>query len=224
MAESRGADMVEPALIFTTSFFVAFSGALMPGPLTAVTVEHVFRRGYPAAPLVTLGHGLLEAAVVALLLLGLGDHLARPSVTGIIGLAGGLVLAWMSYGMIRGALAGKLSLEGSGGKGRAGRSPFWGGVIATATNPYWFLWWGTIGAGYVALSRHHGYPGVALFFGGHILADFLWFSLLALVLASGKRWLNNEIYRWIIFGLGLFLGLFSLYFFWWGLNIFLGKG
>ena len=216
--------MVQLALIFTTSFFVAFSGALMPGPLTAVTVEHAFRRGCLAAPLITLGHGLLEAVVVVLLLVGLGDYLARPGVTGIIGLAGGLVLAWMGCGMIKRALSGKISLEGPSEGGGAGRSPFWGGIIATVTNPYWFLWWGTIGAGYVALSRHHGYPGVALFFSGHLLADFLWFTLLALVMATGKRWLTDEIYRWIVFGLGLFLSLFSLYFFWSGLELFLGRG
>lgn len=210
--------MLELGLIFTTALFVGLSGAIMPGPLTAVTLEHTFRRGYPAAPLVTLGHGLLEIAVVILLLVGLGDYLTLPSIAGSIGMAGGAVLAWMSYGMIRKAAGGLLSLEGAAGKEQIGRSPFIDGLIATVSNPYWFLWWATIGAGYVALSRERGLSGVLSFFGGHILADFLWFSLLALLIVTGRRWLTDGVYRWLVGGLGIFLAVFSIYFFWWGLK------
>ncbi len=213
--------MFELTLIFTTALLVGFSGALMPGPLTAVMVEHTFRRGYPAAPLVTLGHALLEAVMVILLLLGLGSYLTLPFLAGIIGMAGGLVLAWMGWGMIRSVARGTLSfnptMKGSGRRG----STFWNGLVATACNPYWFIWWATVGAGYVALSRNSGLPGILSFFSGHILADFLWFSFLAAALVSGKRWLTDRIYRWIVFGLGIFLCAFSIYFFRSGLLVYM---
>ena len=215
--------MLELVLIFTTALIIGFSGALMPGPLTAVTVEHALRRGFPAAPLATLGHALLEAVMVILLIVGLGEYLALPYITAGIGVAGGLVLAWMGCGMIRSAVRGALSLDISSRESRRKNSTFWSGLIATASNPYWFLWWATVGAGYVALSRNHGIPGVLLFFSGHILADFLWLSLLAAALVSGKRWLTDGIYKWIVFGLGLFLCAFSFYFFWSGLQIILGR-
>ncbi|MGI6600841.1 MAG: LysE family transporter [Dethiobacteria bacterium] len=214
--------MLELNLIFTTALLVGFSGAVMPGPLTAVTVEHALRRGYPAAPLVTLGHALLEVVMVILLLVGLGNYLARPSVTGVIGVAGGLVLAWMGFDMIKNAAGSTLLLESSSGDGQRARSPFWGGLIATASNPYWFLWWATIGAGYVVHSQNYGISGALFFFSGHILADFIWLSLLAVALVSGKRWLTDRFYQGIIFGLGLFLCAFSLYFFWSGLQMLSG--
>lgn len=209
---------MELVLIFTTAFFVGLSGALMPGPVTAVLTEHALRRGFGAAPLVTLGHAVMEALVVVLLVLGLGGYMDRPLVAGVIGLAGGAVLAWMGYGMARAGIQRSLSLDGGGKAGperRAG-GPVAAGALATVANPYWFLWWATIGAGYVALSREHGLRGVLLFFGGHILSDLAWLSLLAAILVTGKRFITGRIYNGIVAALGIFLIAFSLYFLWTG--------
>ena len=40
----------------------------------------------------------------------------------------------------------------------------------SAANPYWLIWWLTIGRGYDMFSMKYGWLGVALFFIGHILA------------------------------------------------------
>ncbi len=211
--------MLELTLIFTTALLVGFSGALMPGPLTAVTVEHTLRRGYLAAPLVSLGHALPEVITVILLVVGLGDYLALPNVAGVIGVAGGMVLAWMAYGMIRSATMKDFSLGIANGRFKSRNSPFGDGIIATITNPYCYLWWGTIGAGYVTLSQNHGIPGVIFFFCGHILSDFIWLSLIAGALVSGKRLITDRVYKAIVISLGLFLCGFSLYFFWSGIRM-----
>ena len=66
-------DFGHPAAIFVSSFIVGLSGAMMPGPLLAVTIRHASVRGFSAAPLLVLGHAILEAALVCLLLFGLTD-------------------------------------------------------------------------------------------------------------------------------------------------------
>jgi threonine/homoserine/homoserine lactone efflux protein len=43
-----------------TSFIVALSGALMPGPLLTLTVGEAARRGFWAGPLIIVGHALLD--------------------------------------------------------------------------------------------------------------------------------------------------------------------
>ena len=53
--------------IFFTSFVIALSGALMPGPLLTVTISESARRGFVAGPLLIAGHGLLELALVVAL-------------------------------------------------------------------------------------------------------------------------------------------------------------
>jgi threonine/homoserine/homoserine lactone efflux protein len=85
-----------------TSFVVALSGALMPGPLLTITVGEAARRGFWAGPLIILGHGMLELTLVILLLVGLGSILNTPLILGTVGLVGGGVLAWMGLGLIAG--------------------------------------------------------------------------------------------------------------------------
>lgn len=119
--------------LFATAFMVAFSGALMPGPLLTVAINHSLRRGVMAGPLISLGHGLMEILVVGALLVGLGRVLEHGLVAAAVALGGGLVLAWMGYGMIREGWLGELTLDLTGGKEqREGRGAFAAGVVATA--------------------------------------------------------------------------------------------
>ncbi|MFA5807374.1 MAG: hypothetical protein WC978_03285 [bacterium] len=48
-------DFGHPAAIFVSSFIIGLSGAMMKGPLLAVTIRHASIRGFSAAPLLVLG-------------------------------------------------------------------------------------------------------------------------------------------------------------------------
>ena len=52
--------------IFFTSFCIALSGALMPGPLLTVTISETTRRGLLVGPLLIIGHSILELILVVL--------------------------------------------------------------------------------------------------------------------------------------------------------------
>ncbi len=206
-------------IIFVTAFIVGLSGAMMPGPVTAAVAEQSMRRGIIAGPMIVLGHGLLEVFVVVLLILGLAQFMAIDFVAGFLGVGGGLILLWMGYGMIKNAVSGKLSLENIGEERQPKKnSPFLAGIWTTLSNPYWFIWWATVGAGYVVFALNYGGPGLFSFFTGHILSDLFWFSLLAVVFATGKKFLTDRIYAGIISGLGVFLWGFAIYFLWSGIN------
>ncbi len=207
-------------LLFSTAFVVGLSGAMMPGPVTAVTIDHALKRGVGAAPLIAFGHGITEVVIVVLLVVGLGRMLEFPAVAGVIGIGGGAVLAWMGWGVIRSARSGEVSLsaEQQDGGGHGGVGPVGAGVLSTLANPYWFLWWVTVGAGYVALAQQHGLRGVLLFFGGHILSDLSWLLVLAAAMVGGKRWISDRIYAAVVAILGGFLIVLAGYFFWTGLD------
>lgn len=201
-----------------TSFLVALSGALMPGPLLTVTMGEAARRGFWAGPLIILGHGLLELALLVLLLVGVGVWLNRPVVLGTVGLLGGVLLAWMAWGLLRASRHGRLLLE----EGQAsGWHPVWTGIFMSLANPYWLVWWLTIGLGYVLFAARFGLFGVFLFFAGHILADLAWYSLVAAAVAWGRNFFSDGWYRGFLAGCGAFLLLFGGYFGFQGVKYFI---
>ncbi len=210
--------------IAITSFLVGLSGAMMPGPVLTVTIGETaarlrggvpgenFRtrtRGALAGPLIVLGHGILEILLVMGVVLGLGKLLIVGPVIGTIALLGGAVLLWMAWGMLRSV--GSLSLQGTTA-GEDRRHPVLAGILTTLCNPYWIIWWATIGLSYIALSLRLGLTGLISFYIGHILSDLLWYGSVSLTLALGRRLLTDRTYRGLVTACAVLLLGFGLYF------------
>jgi len=199
-------------LLFATSFVVAFSGALMPGPLLVLTIKEVARRGFWAGPLLVLGHGLVEVSLVIALILGLNQLIKIGPVSGIIGIAGGIVLIWMGLATIKRGWR-KIQFSGIGSISKEpAKALVLSGVLGSVSNPYFLIWWATIGIAYLLWSLKLGVPGVAAFYGGHILADLGWYALVAFVLARGKKVMNDTAYRWLLLTCGFALAALGGYF------------
>lgn len=213
--------MPQLAAIFVTAFVVGLSGAMMPGPLLALTIHESARRGALAGPLLVLGHMLLEAALVLGIALGLATFLKAPAAMIGLSLVGGAVLCWMGQDMMRSAT--RLSLRTMAQPARS-MHPAAAGVLVSLANPYWSLWWATIGFGYVGMGIRFGWVGVATFFAGHILSDFAWYTLVSVSVARGRNLLSDSIYRGLIRLCGLAVILFGLWFLLSGLQTILRKG
>ena len=142
--------------------------------------------------------------MLAVLLSGLKIFLKNPTVLGLIGVFGGLVLIWMGWDILR-ETSGEVV---TGGEGSTSLQPFAAGVLATISNPYWVIWWVSIGAALLLSSTKLGVLGISIFFIGHILADLLWYSSLTLAISKGTNLLKPRIYRIII--LLCSISLFSL--------------
>ena len=210
--------------IFTTSLFVGFSGALMPGPLLTVVISGSARRGFWEGPALVLGHAVAEALIVAALAVGLSRLLKQNLVAGLIGLLGGAFLLWMGSDIIRSAWWGTVSFEqATGAEAGLQLGPIITGIVVSISNPYWVLWWATVGASYVALSMARGPLGLGSFYFGHILSDLSWYSLVALLIARGKTLLSQPVYRLILLVCGLFLIALSVYFIYSGIKFLRGK-
>jgi threonine/homoserine/homoserine lactone efflux protein len=166
-------------------------------------------RGALVGPLIVLGHGILEVCLVVGIVLGLGRLLVQNSVLGTIGLLGGAVLVWMAWGMFRGMR--DLTLETAVCASR-GRNPVLAGILTSLSNPYWIVWWATIGLGYIGISMRLGPSGLVAFYLGHILSDLVWYSAISLSLAAGNRLLTDRVYRGLVAVCASFLLVLGLYF------------
>jgi threonine/homoserine/homoserine lactone efflux protein len=194
--------------IFFTSLVVALSGAIMPGPLLTITISESTRRGAMAGPMLIAGHAVLELALVVALLLGLGPLLENEIFFIIIAFVGGLLMLWMALGMFRSLPT--LSVSYSG-KSEAKGNLLLTGIFMSLANPYWIIWWATIGIGYIVLSQKLGIVGVVVFFAGHIFGDLLWYSAISLAVGKGRKLFTDKIYRMLIAFCALFLVGFSIY-------------
>jgi threonine/homoserine/homoserine lactone efflux protein len=209
--------------IFVTSFIVGFSGAMMPGPMLGVTIDGSIKKGFFAGPLVVIGHAVLELLLVVVMVLGLKDFFTNPIVSGLIGFIGGGFLGWMGIDMVRSAVKKTVSIENQSTSNTAGKNLSLKGALVSATNPYFILWWATTGIGFIRQSYAVGLLGILLFFVGHILSDFTWYSVVSLAFSKGRKVLSDRVYRWIIIFLGTFLSAFSVYFIISGWNMLFGR-
>ncbi|MDI6784484.1 MAG: LysE family transporter [bacterium] len=202
--------MPELLFIFVGSFFIGLSGAMMPGPMLTVTISNSTRQGYIAGPLVVLGHGILESALVLAIGFGLGKLLLINSVTAGIGVFGGIILLWMGVGMIRQVKIISLNFSPSNTK-NSSRSVL-DGIITSLANPYWLIWWASIGLALITAAWKNGILGLTVFFFGHILSDFVWYTAVSSAVAAGKKIMRDSVYRVIIAICGIILIGFGFYF------------
>jgi len=207
--------MWELVTIFFSSFIIALSGAMMPGPLLTATISESSQRGFIAGPLLILGHGMLEIILLVALVLGLAPILLRDDVFAVVALSGGAILLWMAVGMFRTLPSLTLSLNPGSVKRD---SLILNGVLLSVANPYWIIWWATIGFGYVIFSWRYGMAGIVFFFTGHILADLAWYSAVSAAVGKGRHLFSDKIYRGIIGTCAAVLVIFACYFFYAGLQ------
>jgi threonine/homoserine/homoserine lactone efflux protein len=199
----------------SSAFAISLTGAMSPGPLTTLAITEGARRGRWAGWWLSAGHGLVEGVLVVAIGLGLEGFLRQPAVGAVIGIVGGLFLAWMGWGLVSGAWSGRLSLGAAAtaeapAVARLGLIP--AGAALSLSNPYWSLWWASVGAGLILTALEWGALGLTVFFLVHWSTDFLWLNLVSFLTASGRGLINERVYRAMLIACGLFLLGFSAYF------------
>lgn len=200
-------------ILFLSALAVAFSGAMMPGPLLTYTIKQSLNTGPAAGFIIIAGHGVLEIILIVLIFLGF-DALLQSSFAQIfIGIFGGLLLVYMGYDIIKNSVQNKIKFELDESKSNT-KNMLISGFFISAANPYFLLWWAIIGLGFlIEAYKSFGVTGVMVFYSGHILADTIWYGLISIVIGTTRKFINNNLYRVIIISLGCILVFFGFSFF-----------
>jgi threonine/homoserine/homoserine lactone efflux protein len=61
------------------------------------------------------------------------------------------------------------------------------GAGASLANPYFAVWWATVGAGQIATVGPRSPAAWVTFYLGHVSSDFLWYAIVAFAIGSGRR-------------------------------------
>jgi len=185
-------DTASLPLFLLSVIAISLTGVMMPGPVTAVTVTKGAQRK-EAGALVAIGHGLIEIPLILLIYFGLAHFLTFTEVKISVGLAGGAVLIWMALNMFKNRPS--VFSEHK----ELAHSSIVAGVATTAANPYFFLWWATVGAALLVSARDFGNAGVAAMGVTHWLCDFAWLYLVSWAVFKSKRLWTQRVDR-LVFG------------------------
>jgi threonine/homoserine/homoserine lactone efflux protein len=194
-----------------TVILITASGALAPGPLFFVTLSQGIKSGTKSGFIFSVAHTLVEFSLVMLLALGLLSVASEPVVRLAVGVAGGVALLVFGVMQIRGSFSSKIGEKELGSK--ANRSLLFIGLAFTGLNPYFIIWWLTIGANLILLALEFaGLAGVVFMYVCHVWVDYVWLMLVANFAKRSAMILRLRWYRVLMAVFGLVLIYFGLSF------------
>jgi threonine/homoserine/homoserine lactone efflux protein len=97
-----------------------------------------------------------------------------------------------------------------------------GGIITSLSNPFFYIWWATIGCTFMFKGLElAGIVGLLGFIIGHWSADLSWFSTISFFSSRGSKVMADRTYKVVMMICGVFLVLLGFYFILSQINMFI---
>ena len=202
-------NMFDTLQFFLLAFAIGLTGALAPGPTLVATINASAAGGWTVGPKVTLGHMLTELVILIVIVAGLAT--VALQYTTAIGLIGGTALVIFGVLTIAGSRTATLAGIGNG-TGTAAVNPYLAGFVTSVANPYFWIWWLSVGSAMVIAGLAGGILLACVFMAGHWCADLGWYTVVSAGIAKGRTILSDRTYRWIMAACGGFLVIFGVYY------------
>jgi len=198
--------MIEIFQMLFLGFVIGLTGALAPGPTLVATINASIAGDWTSGLKVSLGHVIVELFLVLLILIGMAT-VALPYASAIAGLGG---IALIAFGILTIAGSRKASMRTTSTQTAA--NPYIAGFLTSAANPYFWIWWLSIGSAMVLAGLQGGLVLVGVLMIGHWSADILWLTLVSTSVSRGRTIISDRSYQKIIALCGIFLILFGAYY------------
>lgn len=186
------------AAFLLTVVAVSLSGVMAPGPITAMTLGKATRSPH-AGGIIAIGHGVVEFPLMLAIWGGISYLEHSTALRVAIGLVGGVFLLLMGVGMLRSAAPGQAPAQ------KLAASALVGGIVLTAANPYFLLWWASVGANMVMTAVGFGLLGFVIFAVTHWLCDLVWLWLLSAMAYKGGQFFGRTFQKVTFGACGVFL-------------------
>ena len=184
---------------------ISFSGVMMPGPVFAVTLAKSYQSPF-AGTKVALGHAVIEVPLILLIYFGFAQFFQNVTVQLVLSILGGGMIIWLGISMFR------VRTEVV----RKGKDVSYGailaGILTSGLNPFFLLWWATIGSMLIMRIIEFGTTGLILFIIVHWLCDLIWLSLVSNVVYRTHTLWGQKFQEWIFIACSLLLVGFGVWF------------
>jgi threonine/homoserine/homoserine lactone efflux protein len=184
---------------------ISFSGVMLPGPMTAVTLAKSYKSPW-AGVWISLGHAVIEVPLILLIYFGFAQFFQNSIVRLLLSVAGSGMIVWLGISMFRAR-----NEVVSKGKDLPYNS-FLAGILASGFNPFFLVWWATIGSMLIMRILEFGTIGLIVFTLVHWLCDLVWLSLLSNVIYRTHTLWGQRLQVWLFIACSLLLVGFGLWF------------
>ena len=210
--------MMSPIEFSLQVILVSTSGVLSPGPLFFINLLYGSKYGSFVGLKIASGHAIVEFPLIIMLSYGLytfSSFNVSDVIFKFIGTIGGIFILFFSILQINSILRGKKSNQSKGITNTKFniRNPILVGFIFTILNPFFLVWWFTIGSKMISdsLINFGVVEGTSLVFFSHIWMDYFWLWFTSFMINKGKSVIKGKIYRIFVFMISVTLGIYGTY-------------
>jgi threonine/homoserine/homoserine lactone efflux protein len=197
---------------------VSASGVLTPGPLFFANLALSKYGGFWSGIKIAVGHTMIELPVIILYSLPLITF-TYPNITinmfKVISIIGGASLIIFGIFYVVKILNQNDSLRATVKQSRI-ENPILAGILFTGVNPFFYLWWFSVGIKLISDSLQLlGYPlGIVFLFFVHIWMDYAWLGISSYIASRGIKIIGSHYHKFVII-------LLTLPLFYYGINFIL---
>ena len=191
--------------LITLTVGISLSGVMAPGPMFAVNLAKSYRSPW-SGTLMSLGHAAIEVPLILLIYFGLSRFFEVQAVQVTLAIAGGAMIVWMGVNMF----ATRLKVVRQGQDLRY--SAFAAGVLMSALNPFFLLWWVTVGSLLVMQFLDFGAAGLLVLIIVHWSCDLVWLTFVSQLIYRTHHYIGVRFQEYLFIATALFLAGFGIYY------------
>jgi threonine/homoserine/homoserine lactone efflux protein len=173
-----------------TVVLTSLSGVMMPGPMFTVTLGKSLKSPWAGAH-VSLGHAVIEVPLILLIYFGVAQFFQNIMVQLVLSVIGGGMIIWMGVGLFRARR--ELVRKGKDTTYNA----FVAGILMSGLNPFFLVWWVTVGSLLLMNFLEFSPQGLVLFILVHWMCDLVWLSLVSFSIYKTHTFLSQRVQEWI---------------------------
>ena len=186
---------------------ISASGVMVPGPLFAANIAHGLKDGAKSGIKIAIGHTIVELPLVILLGIGVFSLELFPEFRTVISILGAITLFVFAAIQIKTIFRNKKSTT------NLKQRPLVSGILLSALNPFFIIWWLTIGFKLISDAMLiWAFSGILVLFVLHIWMDFAWLGAISYLVSKSAKILSNKNYKIIMISLSVMLVYFGITF------------